>query len=378
MRRKKLFISLLAILTVLLMALQSFAFEGVSDLKNKLNDTNSKKSQVTQDKRQNEKEQKEITQKIEKLQSTIQNLESEIKNLNGNIVDTKNKIEVTQGELVVAEENIGDKKDTLNSRLNVMYKNGDVGYVEVLLDSNNFEDLLTRVDMVKKIFNHDVDLIKYLKEQRDLIEIKKNTLESQKAELVALLNNEKRKQENLKVSRGQMQRAKEQLVKDHKVLESEEDKLNDLAKKLEKEIMRKQSSAKYTGGKMSWPAPGYKTITSPYGYRVHPILKKKKLHTGIDIRVPSNNNIVAAQSGTVIHAGWLGGYGKVVMIDHGGGIVTLYAHNNKLLVKEGQKVTKQQSIAKSGSTGMSTGPHLHFEVRENGKYVNPIQSKYIK
>lgn len=360
------------------MALQSFAFEGVNDLKSKLNDTNGKKSQVTNDKKQNEKDQQAIAQQIEKLQKTIQNLETEIKDLNTSIVETKGKIEVTQDELVVAEENIGSKKDTLNSRLKVMYKNGEVGYIEVLLDSSNFEDLLTRLDMVKKIFNHDVELIKYLKAQRDLIKLKKNTLESQKAELVAFLNSEKRKQENLQVSRGQMVRVKEQLAKDHKVLESEEDKLNDLAKKLEKEIMRKQSAAKYAGGKMSWPAPGYKTITSPYGYRVHPILKKKKLHTGIDIRVPSNNNIVAAQSGKVIHAGWLGGYGKVVMIDHGGGIVTLYAHNNKLLVKEGQKVTKQQSIAKSGSTGMSTGPHLHFEVRENGKYVNPIQSKYIK
>ncbi|WP_432402322.1 murein hydrolase activator EnvC family protein [Wukongibacter sp. M2B1] len=377
MRKRKLFISLLAILAVSLMALQSFAFD-VDDLRNKLNDTQNKKNQVSKEKMQNEKNQKAISEKIEKLQKTIQDLEAEINNINSSIVETKSKIEVTKGELIVAEENIDNKNDTLNSRLKVMYKNGDVGYVEVLLDSSNFEDLLTRIDMVKKILNHDVDLIKYLKAQRDLIEEKKNTLESQKAELVALLNNERRKQTSLEVSRGEMERVKEQLVQNHKELESEEDKLNDLANKLEKEIIMKQSSAKYVGGKMSWPAPGYYRITSPFGYRVHPILKKKKLHTGVDIGVTSNNNIVAAQSGTVIHAGWLGGYGKVVMIDHGGGIVTLYAHNNKLLVKEGQKVTRGTSIAKSGSTGMSTGPHLHFEVRENGKYVNPIQDKYLQ
>lgn len=377
MQKKRIFISLLVILTVFLMSLQSFAFD-IKDLLKQRDEADNKRNRVTKEKKQNEKDQKDVSQKIAKLQKTIQNLETEINDLNNNIVETKDKIEVTKGELVAAEENIGDKNDTLNSRLKVMYKNGDIGYIEVLLDSTDFEDLLTRVDMVKKIFNHDIELIKHLKAQRDLIKIKKNILESQKAELVVLLNNERRKQDNLKVSRGQMERVKEELIKDHKMLEIEEDNLIKLSNKIKKEILRKQSSAKYVGGKMSWPAPGFYTITSPYGYRIHPILKKKKLHAGIDVRVPSNKNIVAAQSGKVIHAGWLGGYGKVIMIDHGGGIVTLYAHNNKLLVKEGQKVNKQQSIAKSGSTGMSTGPHLHFEVRENGKHVNPIQDKYLK
>jgi len=126
---------------------------------------------------------------------------------------------------------------------------------------------------------------------------------------------------------------------------------------------------------MTWPAPGYTRVTSPFGYRIHPILKTKKLHTGIDVGIALGKDIVAAQSGTVIYSDWLGGYGKVIMIDHGGGIVTLYAHNSKLVVSEGDKVKRGQVVSKCGSTGMSTGPHLHFEVRENGKYVDPI--KYV-
>jgi len=375
MQRKKAFISIIASLIVLLMAFQAFAFD-VKDLEKKLNRINSEQNQVSKEKKTNEKKQQDIIKKIRSLEKTILKLEGEIDSLSNSITETKNKIEITTEELGKAEENISSKKDTLNSRLKVMYKNGDVGYIEVLLDANSFEDLLTRLDMVKKIFNHDVELIKYLKAQRDLIEKKKNMLESQKSELIVLMNSSKQKQQKLEVSRGEMSREKKKLEEDHEALEKEENKLNNLADKLKKEILRMQSSEEYVGGKMAWPAPGFYRITSPFGYRVHPILRKKKLHTGIDIGVSSGNTIVAAQSGRVIHSGWLGGYGKVVMIDHGGGIVTLYAHNSKLLVKEGEKVKKGQGITKSGSTGMSTGPHLHFEVRENGQYVDPL--KYVK
>ena len=122
---------------------------------------------------------------------------------------------------------------------------------------------------------------------------------------------------------------------------------------------------------MAWSTPSVKRVTSEYGYRIHPILGYKKLHTGMDIGAPTGTTVVAANDGTVIMSGWNNSYGYVIMIDHGGGIVTVYAHNSKLLVSKGQKVTRGQSIAKSGSTGMSTGPHVHFEVRENGAYKNP-------
>ncbi len=123
---------------------------------------------------------------------------------------------------------------------------------------------------------------------------------------------------------------------------------------------------------MTWPAPGNGRVSSPFGYRIHPIFHTKKLHTGIDIPASTGSSIVAASSGTVIHSGWLGGYGNVVMIDHGGGIVTLYAHNSSLTVSKGQSVSRGSLIAKAGSTGNSTGPHLHFEVRQNGKYIDPL------
>lgn len=349
----------------------SFALNVDNDQK-KLNQVNSAIKQTQQKLNQNKKEQRNVSLQIKELDAKIDKTEQEIGELSYQMSITQDKINKAKKELLEAEKNIEDKNDILNARLRVMYKNGNIGYAEVLLDSESIVDLLSKLDMVKRIFKQDMSLLGYMKEQREEINTKKKSLESHKSSLDRMMRNIEAKQKELEVSRGEMNRLKDKLQKDSKALEAQIDELNTYADKISAEIRRKQSGGKYTGGKLTWPAPGYTRITSPYGYRIHPILKRKKLHTGIDIGVPAGKSIVAAGDGTVIHANWLGGYGKVVMIDHGGGIVTLYAHNSKLIVKDGAKVKKGDLIAKSGSTGMSTGPHLHFEVRKNGKYTDPI------
>jgi murein DD-endopeptidase MepM/ murein hydrolase activator NlpD len=187
----------------------------------------------------------------------------------------------------------------------------------------------------------------------------------------------KSKLEERKRSLERASREKETLMADIaldiEAFEKEYDKLNDFAKQIESKIVKLQkNTGPYSGGKMAWPVPGYSRISSPYGYRIHPIFKVKKLHTGIDIPAPTGTAITAAAAGTVIYSDWLGGYGKVIMLDHGGGVVSLYAHNSALVLSEGQSVKRGDTISKAGSTGNSTGPHLHFEVRKNGAYVDPL------
>ncbi len=358
-------------LLVFAFCLEAFA-GSISDDNAKLEDVNNQIESIQAKINENTAKGKGLTERIGDLNKSINLLEEAMRLLEKDIKNTMEDIAQKEEELSEAERNIEGKTEVMNSRLRVMYKNKEIGYIEVLLASENFSDLITRLDMVKKIFTHDVNLLKYMEEQKEIIFIRKQELEANRLRLVNSKNEKDDKAQSLQLNRGKLERDKEDLVKNTAELEKAENELLDLAKKIEDEIRRKQSDAAYIGGIMTWPAPGYTRITSEFGYRIHPILKTRKLHTGIDIGVPSNSTIVAAQSGTVIASGYNGGYGKIVMIDHGGGIVTLYAHNNTLLVSEGDKVEKGQAISKSGSTGLSTGPHLHFEVRENGEYVNPL------
>lgn len=340
------------------------------------------------------KEQRNVEKQIKNTQKQIKNIENQTKDVSKQIQDLDRKvdkattdlekvekeldqieknIEKTTLELEEAEENLEERKDTFNQRIRVMYMNGDTGYLELLLSSSDIKDFLSRKDVVKSIAEHDKKLIKFMKEQRDLIDEKKTELEAQRASVeVTKSKIEARKKELDRVSR-EKQELMGRLKEDVKSLEKEYDKLNDYAKEIESKIIKLQrNTGPYSGGKMAWPVPGYNKISSYYGYRIHPIFKTKKLHTGIDIPAPTGTAITAAAAGTVIYSDWLGGYGKVVMIDHGGGIVTLYAHNSSLVASTGQVVSRGDTVSKAGSTGVSTGPHLHFEVRKNGAYVDPI------
>jgi murein DD-endopeptidase MepM/ murein hydrolase activator NlpD len=248
--------------------------------------------------------------------------------------------------------------------------------LSVILNSASFSDFISRLDFLKKIINFDMNLLGKMKDHRDTVAGKRSQLEAEQLEKEKLKNQISNKKEQVETTKLDREKTLKDLTKDLKELERQEDNLLAQSKAFEKKIIALQSSNKYVGGKIGWPAPGHFTITSPYGNRTHPILKKKKLHTGIDISTPKGTNIVAANSGKVIYSGYNGGYGNVVIIDHGGKISTLYAHNSKLLVKVGDEVEKGKVISKAGSTGLSTGPHLHFEVRENGQHVDPM--KYLK
>nr|WP_236660243.1 M23 family metallopeptidase [Isachenkonia alkalipeptolytica] len=352
-------------------------------------------------------EEAEIIEKIETLEMEIIETEDEIDRLEGQISETTEKIEDTKEELVEAEETIVEKNDTLESRLDTMYRRGNIGYIEVLLGSGDFTELLTNVDMIRKIANQDVELIEELEEQRNLIASKKKMLEDQEAKLVSYQEDAKDQKEQLQVSRGtqvslrrevqsaigQMEEELNQKEQESQNLQAEIQELQEAERaRLEAERRRKEEERKAqeqaakeeatkdqgsqeqvdTSRPSVWPVPGYTRISSPYGNRTHPVLGGTRFHAGIDIPAPSGTPVVAAASGTVIMSQYSGSYGNVVVIDHGNGISTLYAHNSRNQVSRGQQVQGGETIARIGTTGMSTGPHLHFEVQRNGNTTNPM------
>lgn len=245
--------------------------------------------------------------------------------------------------------------------------------------------------MVQSIAEQDKKLLKHMKEQKEIIEEKKTELVAQRSSLSAAKTKLDSRKKDLEIATREKELLMSKLQKDVDSYEAEYDKLNEFAASIEGQILKLQAeqrareeAAKQNGtggqnnspapttGNMMWPVPSSGRVSSYFGYRIHPIFHIKKMHTGIDIPASSGSNVVAASSGTVIHSGWLGSYGNVVMVDHGGGIVTLYAHNSSTVAGVGQSVNKGTVISKIGSTGNSTGPHLHFEVRKNGKYIDPL------
>ena len=320
----------------------------------------------------NSREQKSVQEQLNYLSGEIQKAEQELNELNNQINETENRIVDTQQALEEAILSIEEKQDLLAKRLDAMYRNGNVAYAEVLFNSKDFSELLSNMDMVKLIVESDVDLLQFMEEQRMVIEDKKAELEVNRRYLAELKHTVENQREYLVVTRGEQQRLQAELETDKQALEAQLNQLEKEAKNLEQVLVNLQSDRDYEGGELRWPVPGHSRISSPYGNRIHPILGTRRFHSGIDIPAPTGTNIIAAGSGTIAFAGNRGGYGRTVFVDHGGGIITLYAHCNTLLVSEGQRVEAGQTIAKVGSTGMSTGPHLHFEVRKSGKYVDPM------
>lgn len=364
-------------LTLMLNFTTVFAKENVKDLKNKKTNAESKMTDKKKEIKTLESETKKVEDEIKKLQNQIDKTKSELKKAESEIHTLTNNIKKTEEELAKKEDELEESEETFSSRLRVMYKNGNLGYLELLLSSADLKDFISRTQMLQKIADHDVKLIENIKDQKEEIERHRVNLKSQRASLEATKTRLDSKKDELQTASRSQEQLRSKLKADISKAEKEYDALNKLAKDIEKEILAKQNVSKpYSGGAvgggMGWPVPGYTRISSPFGYRVHPVFKTKKFHSGVDIPAPSGVTVNAAAGGKVIHAGRLGGYGNTVMIDHGGGVVSLYGHNSSLLVSNGATVSRGTPIARIGSTGVSTGPHLHFEVRKNGGCINPL------
>ena len=314
------------------------------------------------------------------IDKQISETEDEIIFIENQIEQTKADIALKEEELKKAEEDYIKYKDIFLKRARVMYENSGIKYLEILFGAKDFSDFLSKLEMISQLMEYDKGILIRLDETKKKIESSKEELENilvrQEENAKTLEQRKASLDATLEAKQKLLDSAKKDAEKYKAIYEAAEAEEEAMIRANKKNLSYEANPVKYTGGKFEWPVPGVKRITSEYGYRIHPVYKTKKFHTGIDIGAGYGLNIVSSADGIVTLATTNGGYGKCIIINHGSGITTLYGHCSTLLVSQGEKVTRGQVIAKVGSTGVSTGPHLHYEVRVNGSTVNPLQ--YVK
>lgn len=316
-----------------------------------------------------------VSERLRQIQEELRVATAEYKEVKGQLDSVEDKISDNTELLQKTEADLKVKNKKLQQRVRDIYINGQISYVDVLFGAKDFADLMTRMDVLKRIIKHDYDLIMKVKEEKATVENTRAQLEKDKAEAEVLVADAQAKKAKVEDKESEQQVLLDQAVYDRDTSERMYEEIMAASQEVANMIRRSQmSSAGYSGtpagaGGMIWPISG--PITSEFGWRTHPIFGTARFHSGLDIGGDYGMPIYAAASGTVIYAGWISGYGNAVIIDHGGGVTTLYGHNDSLNVSEGENVAQGQVIAMCGSTGNSTGPHCHFEVRENGEPVSP-------
>ena len=338
----------------------------------------------------NQEKQEELDVKIKNLNEKKEKVEEKINQANKKIETINNESEKLKEDIKKLEKDITSNEESLGGRLKVINSNYTLGYLKVILSSNSISDFLNNVYIVQEVVEQDKQMLKDLESDKSEIEEKKIILDKNKEEAKVIKDELVKDKKSLEEDKAELKKLKSQLVNEEEALEEKLQKIaaenaatssesNSNKSNSNKLDSNKSDSNKSDSGNSnavisngSWPVPGHSTISSPFGYRIHPVLGVSKLHTGIDIPAPTGTPAVAVASGTVIYSGVQGSYGNTVMIRHDNGLVSLYAHNSSLVVKVGDKVKKGQVVTKIGSTGRSTGPHLHFEIRVNGTPQNPL------
>lgn len=348
--------------------------ETVQDKINKA----SKEKQEALDKMKKAQEQKsDIVAESDQLEREIDIIQTEIYAIDDIIADVDAQIAEKEEEIARIQEQIDNQDELFKECLRAMDETSTVSYLELLLSSENFSELLINIESINEITQHDMAIIDEMTKLKTEVEDAKAEIEEYRAEQEEARNIADGKRSELATKLQAKENLAKQLEKDIQNYMKVYEEARRQEEALKGSLNYSSSSSEYLGsGRFCWPAPSYTRISSPYGYRIHPIYNTKKFHSGVDLAAPGGTNILAAENGKVISAGWNGGYGNCLVVDHGGGISTLYAHASRLLVSKGAYVTKGQVIAKVGTTGNSTGNHLHFEVLINGKTTDPMA--YIK
>ena len=366
-------LSAILLLSFVLFAVTPALADELEEKKQELTNIQQQAEEAQRKAEQARSKERSISDQLRRIQGELDSAQDEFESINDQLENTEEQIQSNTELATRLTAKMQSQTKVLHRRIRDIYKNGQVNYVDVLLGAKDFNDFVSRMDILKRILAYDNALIQSTKADRLALEKAKAQLESDRLKIIDLRKQAAVKRDQVAGRRQERQGVLNAATYEREMAERAYRELIETSKQIETMIRRIQSGEKNIGGStgtMVWPAEG--EITSPFGWRVHPIFGTQRLHTGIDIGADYGDATRAADGGVVIHSDWMGGYGNAVIIDHGNGISTLYAHNSQLLVSEGQTVAKGQTVARVGSTGYSTGPHLHFEVRQNGTPVNPL------
>lgn len=334
-----------------------------------------------------EKSKSDLSAYVSQLDTNLSAVQAKITELTEMITQKETEITQTKAELAEALAREEAQYEAMKGRIKSMYERGDNFYLEAVLTARSFGDMLNRADYVERLSASDKRILEEFQATREYVEVCKAQLESEQELLEEAKKDVEAEQASLESLISQKEAEitayeadisnREQLVKEYEAeiaaQNAEIKELENIAKALQKQLEQANGGQKkkYDGGMFAWPAPSYTRISDDYGYRIHPILKTQQFHNGVDMAAPGGSPILAAYNGTVVAAAYSSTMGNYVMIDHGDNLYTIYMHASALYVSQGAEVVKGQKIAAVGTTGRSTGNHLHFSVRLNGSYVSP-------
>ena len=368
----------------------SYASE-ITDAKNKKSALEKKKKEIQESLSKLEEKKTSIVEYIAELDKQLASINSSIEDLNYKITTTKTNLEKTKVELQKAEAEEVKQYETMKTRIQQMYVSGNDEFVQIILSSESLSDFLNRSEYVKQISKYDNNMFNEFKKIKEEVAAKKADIEDKLAQLQEMneeLIYKKRtvmklssdKQAELAKYNAAIAASSEELISYNEAIKAQQDELDRLIEEEQRKIAASEGSYNYeissnaaTG--FVWPTPTSYRITCEFGYRTAPTSGASTNHKGIDIGLPTGSPIVATKAGTVVMSSYNSVRGYYVVINHGSGIMSYYYHNSQVLVDVGEKVAAGQQIAKAGSTGVSTGPHLHFSITFNGVYVNP--RKYV-
>lgn len=362
--------------------------DTINDLNNQKNSTNSEMNAIKKKIKDAQASKAPYEQKKKEIDAQLDKANAELSELNMQIASLQSDITAKEKEIKNLSDEESEANDLFKERMRALYEDNSLSYVDVILNSTSISDFFYRIDVIRQVSDYDQNVIAQIVNKKEIIEDSKEELETKQAEVEKVQKQAEAKKATVQQLNNENQAVLNSINSDiseyEKQLKAEEQEAARIESRIKSILAQQQSASTQNSSGTStvsqapsssgflWPCPASKTVTSPFGNRYHPLTGKYTKHNGIDIGGPNGCNIIASKSGTVIVSEYSSSYGHYIIINHGGGCTTTYAHLSSRLVSVGASVSQGQVIGKEGSTGWSTGPHLHFEVSFNGVRYNPL------